>query len=124
MLNQIRRMLRRPEIHRVHEIRFVGEQDGVSERELKAKLVALLERRPQVDRAYLAQVVYADAPSGVVALCLAGPQDPDLISDIGREFRKQFASGVHLDILFVSDEQELKLMQVCTPFFDRARTNL
>ena len=49
MLNRIRRLLGRPELHQVPQVRFLGEQDGKPERELKAKLFAVLERRPLVD---------------------------------------------------------------------------
>ena len=97
MLNRIRRLLGRPELHHVPEVRFVCEQDGAPERELKAKLRAPLEQRPLVERAYLAQVAYAGTPRGAVALCLVGPQDGALASAIGAEFARQFANGVPLD---------------------------
>ncbi len=119
MLNRIRRLLGRPELHQVPQVRFLGEQDGKPERELKAKLFAVLERRPLVDRAYLAQVAYAGAQGVAVALCIVGPEAPDLAAEIGSEFAKQFAAGVPLDILFISSEQDATLGQVCKPFFVR-----
>jgi hypothetical protein len=119
MLNRIRRLLGRPELHRVPKIRFLGEQDGNPERELKAKLCPVLRRRPLVDRAYLAQVAYAGVQEVAVALCIVGPVAPDLAAEIGSEFRKQFATGVPLDILFISTEQDATLVQVCKPFFVR-----
>ena len=119
MLNRIRRMLGRPELHRVPQVRFLGEQDGKPERELRAWLCAVFERRPLVDRAYLAQVAYAGAEGVSVAVCVVGPEAPDLAAEIGSEFAKQFATGVPLDILFISMEQDAILGQVCKPFFVR-----
>ena len=37
-------------------IRFVGEQDGVPERELQGRVVPLLAKRGVVERAYLARL--------------------------------------------------------------------
>lgn len=98
MLNRIRRLLGRPEFRRVPEVRFLGEQDGEPERELKARLSAVLEPRPLVDRAYLAQVAYAGAQGVTVALCILGPEAPDLAAAIGREFAKRaFGYRLHFD---------------------------
>ena len=116
MLNKIRRLIGQPEIHRVPVVQFIGEQDGPSERDLKASVFAILARHAHVHRAYLARIAYDGAEVGAVALCLVGRQDPDLAATIGREFARLFATGVPLDIVFVWVEEEAILCGCVSPF--------
>ena len=100
-------------------IRFVGEQDGPPERELKQQLVAVFKNNPSVQHAYLAQVVYADASDISVCLCIKPDcgDDPALVKEIGEVFAVIFRTEEHLDILFIRDDQEAELKQVCEPFY-------
>jgi hypothetical protein len=100
-------------------IRFVGEQDGPPERDLKSHIAELLTNELEVDRAYLARVQYDDAENWNVALCLAAT-NPDIsrINErIGRLFAGIFANDMHLDILYLSDAQEEEITKVCTSFY-------
>lgn len=104
----------------VPEIQFLGEQDGPPERLLKKRLSAVFVFHRQLERAYLAQVRYADE-SGV-ALCLrcVGGQNPQLAEVVGEVFGSIFGAHEHLDILFVSENQEAVLRRVCRPFYSAA----
>ncbi len=101
------------------EIRFVGEQDGPPERDLKSHLVDLFADEPTVRRAYLARVQYDDSQNWDVALCLAArePDIPHINERIGRLFAGVFAKHMHLDVLFLSGAQEEEIAKVCTGFY-------
>jgi len=107
---------RPPEIRTPTKIRFVGEQDGVPERELKALLAPELLSR-NVERAYLARIEYQDPRAHEVALCVRGVEDPGLVQTVAGHFAKLFGRAVHLDILFISESQEQELARVCKPFY-------
>lgn len=107
----------RVETHTQTTIRFVGEQDGEPERLLKNSLVEEFRSTPDLRRAYLAQVAYQNSETGEVALCLSGPENQRLVGRIGTRFAKIFGKDVHLDILFLSSQQEAELERVCTPFY-------
>lgn len=99
------------------DIRFLREQDGESERLLKARLVESFRNRDEVQRAYLAQIS-SDNQSGV-ALCLRtrhGP-DPNIVREVGAIFARLFVKQEHLDILFLSEAQESVLRNICNPFY-------
>jgi hypothetical protein len=61
---------RRSEELTVSVIRFLGEQDGPPERELKSRLADLFRDCAAVQRAYLSQVDYANGSGRHVALCI------------------------------------------------------
>jgi len=107
---------RPPEIRTEKKIRFVCEQDGVPERELKALLAPELLSR-NVERAYLARIEYQDPRAHEVALCVRGVDDPVLVQTVAGHFAKLFGRAVHLDILFISESQEQELARVCKPFY-------
>jgi type III secretion system (T3SS) SseB-like protein len=102
----------------VREIRFVGEQDGPSERELKGRLTDCFEHVRTVDRAFLVRVAYNDN-SVAVALCLRsrGRPDDSLVRTVGEIFASLFGGHEHLDIIFLSAEQEAEIVTICRPFF-------
>jgi len=52
------------------KLQFVGEQDGTLERDLKVRLVTVLQQHETVDFAYLARIQYSDEDTCAVALCL------------------------------------------------------
>lgn len=110
----------RPEERRELRIEFLGEQDGPSERDLKVALRGELERHAAIKRAYLARIGFAPAASPTVALCLVptSAEDAAIVKAVGKIFEGQFASGVPLDILFPSVDQEADLRRVCRPFFE------
>ena len=110
-----------PQVFQVPQVRFCGEQDGPPERELKERLAQFFQSDQSVRAAYLANVVYGDAgqsPSNV-ALCLRTEFGPDLglAEKVGRIFASMFGPLAHLDVVFLSDEQEAELTKACSPFF-------
>lgn len=107
-----------PEEINVPLIRFLGEQDGSPERELKGALVKFFAKDGCVEAAYLARVAYENT-SQSVALCIRSRfgEDPALAGEVGRIFSGLFGAHEHLDIVFVSEPQERELQRVCCPFF-------
>ncbi len=101
----------------VPKIRFLGEQDGPPEQLLKERLAEFFQRDKSVYRAYLAKVSLSE--QGGVALCLKTQfgADRGLAEKIGGIFGMIFNAHEHLDIMFLSDEQESELAKVCSPFF-------
>jgi hypothetical protein len=100
------------------DIRFVGEQDGPPERDLKKRISSLLERAPAVERAYLARVEYTKPPGKAVVLCIRSDEDLSLVKAIQGAFASMFGRDVSLDILFVDAAQEAEVARVCRPFFE------
>jgi hypothetical protein len=108
-----------PEEIQVPKIRFLGEQNGVPENELKSCLVEFFQRDQSVVKAYLARVAYdVKSPVGV-ALCLRTQLGPDrgVAEEIGKIFASMFGGHEHLDIMFLGDEDESELAKVSPPFF-------
>ena len=112
-----------PKRIQVSKLRFLGEQDGVPERELKDRLVKFFQRDQRVLRAYLARVSYSDLPPPVVALCLRSEFGPSrgVAEKIGKIFASMFGGHEHLDIIFLDNEQEFELAKVCSSFLGNPR---
>lgn len=104
-------------------VRFLREQIGRTEDELKAAIVRRwTERECGPLRAYLVEVEYRWKKRGV-ALCLALDKEPDaqLAEDAAAAFRGMFRSDEHLVIFFVKQRQERRLRETCCPFFSSQR---
>ena len=111
--------MKSPEQFRVSAPRFIGEQDGPPERELKSRLIELFEQVHGIGKAYLARVAYDDSEAISVALCLrAETTHRDIVEKIGKIFGSMFPSRERLDIIFVTEKQECDLVRSCKPFFD------
>ena len=103
----------------VNKVKYVGEQDGPSEQELKNVLHAYFCENKIVQKAYLARVAFDNSPLGSVALCVRsdkGNKD-EIVKNVGGLFSNLFGAHEHLDILFVNSQQEKELAQACKPFF-------
>lgn len=103
------------------ELHFLCEHDGPPEQELKRKLSAVFEIRPDVEAAYLAMV--ANGSNRGVALCVTGVADPgrlEIVKAVGTVFATLFSAQQHLDIVFPTDSQIVQLGRVCRPFYVRA----
>jgi hypothetical protein len=109
-----------PQEMRVSEVHFLGEQDGPPERLLKNRLTEFLQRDKSVHRAYLTKASF-EGQAGV-ALCLKTQfgADRGLAEKIGAIFGTIFNAHEHLDIIFLSDQQESELIKVCSAFFHSA----
>jgi len=111
------------EEHPVSGLEFLYEQDGETERRLKGDLMGLLRQNAYVERAYLAKAV--NDGEETVMLCLATSANaPDLRlpPQIDKIFTTIFSAKDHLDILFLGEDQEAQLTQVCKPFYIRSIT--
>jgi hypothetical protein len=110
---------RPPQRLNVLAIKFIGEQDGQPERDLKALFVELFLGFPTVERAYLARTDYGDATGVHVALCVKSSvgEVKSLNPKVADIFSARFGSHEHLDTLFIRDDQEQELRQVCAPFY-------
>ena len=112
-------------------VQFVGEQDGPPESELKERLADSL--RPMgVRKAYLAVVSYDErkAPQNTsgdgaaalnVALCLSlqdtAAERHNIVERASHDFAAMFGPTQHMDIIFLTDQQEAALKKVCRPFY-------
>src|SRR5687768_16878143 len=92
---------KKPEALLVAQVRFLGEQDGPPERELKEKLAALF-RGSLVQSAYLARVAYGSSAAPEVVLCIRSESgaDESLVKDVSGIFTPMFGKGQQLDIIF------------------------
>ena len=103
----------------IRGIRFVREQDGIPEQDFKDAIIPVLA--VSVRRAYLACVEYTNSTTTAVALCIRSTTPEEaLVRKIGVVFSSMFGTNQHLDIVFLSDEQERCLECVCCPFFETA----
>jgi hypothetical protein len=107
---------------KVPTTRFIGEQDGVPERELKARFSELFRQESMVQRAYLARAEHGDGKGIHVTLAVrrSGGEDPSLIPKLGQIFAEMFSSHEHLDTMFIRDDEERELRMVCAPFYEAA----
>src|SRR5262245_58493710 len=90
-------------------LRFLGGHDGPTERELKSRLIGLFWREKEIRRAYLAVVAYEESGGPSVGLCLRTDAPAATVAaKIGQIFYSMFASNQHMDVLFLSDSQEVE----------------
>jgi len=110
---------KQPEEIRVPKLCFVGEQDGVPEREFKSHLGSFFRHDQSILKAYLARIAYGEQSPSIVALCLCSQFGPDrgVAEKIGKLFAVMFGSNEHLDIIFLNERQESELAKICFPFF-------
>jgi len=109
----------KPERLVARHIEFLGEQDGLPERELKATLASVFVRWEAVQRAYLALVRYETTGPHHVALCIASsePDDRTLVDCVLDLFEGRFGPHEHLDVLFLRGGQEAELGRACRAFY-------
>lgn len=107
-------------------LRFVAEQDGQVEGELKAKWVSVLARHGGVTRAFLARATSGVGPEPSVTLCICprSAQAEALVQALARPLRETLGSDQHLDIVFLNTIQEAEVSQVARPFFPQPNTSL
>jgi hypothetical protein len=104
----------------VVDILFIKEQDGIPERELKAKLTSIFDARNVRGSAYLVQVHYPLEDEISIALCFCGMNfDEELVSETGLAFHRMFGVNEHLDTAFLNAEQERMIQKVASPFYEK-----
>lgn len=107
------------EVRKILEFRFLGEQDGEIERELKDKLIEIFRQYPTVLKAYLSQAIYDKEENSSVVLCLKTTvlDDKKLVKDISEIFSSIFGRDQYLDTVFINESQEKQLIEICSPFY-------
>ena len=72
-----------------------------------------------VERAYLALAEHGDETGVHVTLAIKSScgEDPALIRKLMSIFSEMFSSHEHLDVIFVRQDQERQLRDVCAPFY-------
>jgi hypothetical protein len=106
-------------------VQFVGEQDGPVEQDIKARWTPILLQHPEVHRAYLALGSYDACQTNQPLLCIRSShaEDPSLVDELAAPFKELFSRDCALDIMFVSDEKESELRQVCHAFYQASLTD-
>jgi SseB protein C-terminal domain len=98
-------------------LRFFAEQTGEIERLLTDALKELFRQKKTVVSAYLARAAVDGSPTVVLALRTLHGYDERLLREVQRTFAGIFNESQHLDILFISSDQEADLGRICRPFF-------
>ena len=112
---------RSPESFIPEPIDFVGQQAGDAEDGLKAAFREVLIATPTVHSAYLARIYRGNASTQSVALCIRSAigVDDKLEERLVVLFKQRFRHDQQLDVLFLIEDDELRLREVCPPFFER-----
>jgi len=102
----------------IGKVRFVGEQDGPVERDLKAKWLPILRTAPQIRSAFLVRCSYdQDDQHVVLAICSAGGPDLRLLEALRVPYALAFHRSCPLDMMFATAAQEALIRDVCPPFY-------
>lgn len=92
---------------------------GEGEERLVAALALLLADHREVERAYLARVRYGEGQPLDMALCLVGAESDALYAALRKLFHAMFEQGQHLDIVFVSPDEEARLHELAPAIYAR-----
>lgn len=105
----------------LQKIRFICEQDGIPERELKTQLRRLFMGDKRIVRAYLVRIAFGSSDEYLVALCLrvCSGNKSKRVKKISTVFAKMFGTRQHLEIMFLNDETERDVAGVSSPFYVR-----
>ncbi len=108
------------ETRKERNIRFLGEQDGQIEKEIKARWQPILATFPDVLRAYLAIASLSQSQNYQVVLCILSKKgdDPLLVNALAQPFREMFNATTPLDIMFLNVAQETDVQKVCRAFYE------
>ena len=120
-IQQRRNAARSPESFLPEQIDFVGPQLGAVEDGLKTAFSEVLLATPTARGAYLARIYRGNASAQTVALCLRSAigLDDKLEERLLVLFRQHFRHDQRLDVLFLTEEDELRLREVCPPFYEK-----
>jgi len=109
-----------------NELIFLAEQDGEVERQFKRKLCTVFLKTGKPLRAYLAlaQSGQNDMPHVVLCLRIPGKDDFVLLNQCAEVFKEMFAQSQHLDMAFITEQQEQTLRTLCCPFYTSVDFNV
>ena len=117
MFGWMRRKLDRPVEMGSSEIEFLGAQTGSDEARLQQAVSKALAAHAAVRSAYLARVRYGATAPENIALCLTGASSDAVLDEVQKLFWAMFDHGAHLDLLFITADEEARLVSVCAPFY-------
>jgi hypothetical protein len=108
------------ETRKERHIRFLGEQDGPPEQEIKARWQSILATFPDVLRAYLAIASFGQSQNYQVVLCIRSKMgnNPLVVDALAQPFREMFNAATPLDIIFLNEAQEEDVKKVCRAFYE------
>jgi hypothetical protein len=111
--------LRAPNSFMPEPVDFVGQQAGPVEDELKRAFLQVIAATPTVQSAYLARIYRGSMPS--VAVCIRSTigMDDKVENRLSAIFRSRFRADQRLDFLFLLEDEESRLREVCPPFYER-----
>ena len=100
---------------------FIGQQSGPGEEALESDFRQVFAVTPTVQSAYLARIYRGNDSTPSVALCIRSSigVDDKTADRLDAIFRSRFRDDQRLDFLFLLEEEETRLREVCAPFFDR-----
>lgn len=102
-------------------LRFLCEQDGPAERQIKSQWMPILEADPRIRRAFLVRAQYADQTEHVIlALSSTGGTDAGLMESLRIPYTAIFREDCPLDMAFITDAQQSHIEKVCPPFYTAA----
>ena len=103
------------------KMRFICEQDGLPERGLKKEFSELFTRDKGIERAYLVRIAIENSDEYLVALCLSIDSGRKLsrVRKVSKIFSKMFSANQHIEIMFLDEKVETKLVGLCNPFYVR-----
>jgi hypothetical protein len=98
---------------------FIGQQDGLIEIEFTSQVSVFLEDSGTRATAYLCRLHYGTPDQVSVAVCIASPDGEQMgvVNGISSIFQKMFGQHEHLDIIFVDNDQQSSISDVCEPFY-------
>ena len=110
------------ETRKERDIRFLREQDGQIEKEVKARWQSILATFPDVLRAYLAIASFGQSQNYQVVLCLMSKtgENPLLVDALAQPLQEMFNAATPLDILFLNAATEVDVKKVCRAFYEVA----
>jgi hypothetical protein len=98
---------------------FVGQQSGPAEDELKRAFLQVIAETPTVQSAYLARVYRGSMPSVAVCIRSSIGMDDKVEDRLNEIFKSRFRQDQRLDFLFLLEDEESRLRQVCPPFYEK-----
>jgi hypothetical protein len=99
-------------------LRFLCEQDGAAERQIKEQWLPILEGAPHIRRAFLVRAQYADQTEHVIlALSSTDGSDAALMDALRIPYAAIFREDCPLDMAFINEAQQSHIERVCPPFY-------
>lgn len=110
---------------RIGRLRFLNEQQGPFENQLKERLCLLFDRVSGVYKAYLLRVNYEGSVDHGVVLGIRADENKmaSISVQIGEVFASLFSTEECLDIVLLDRDMEINAEIVCRPFYLKIRRN-